>query len=284
MMKNRRTGSAFSPGVPTIRKQVQRMHLLMVGVALLFGSVSLLAMRMSQPQRGETAPDAIWLVLLLLSAMLLVVALLAWFLSRRLHAELESWQQKLSSENASLAHKALHDPLTGLPNRAAFEHQLTSLWQEPWCRERMVVLFIDGDRFKQINDRYGHAAGDWVLKETGRRLRARLRRDDLVARMGGDEFAVLLATVERPEQVARVAQDIITAMAQPIVLQDGARVVQSLSIGAAQGKDHSSVQALMAQADAAMYHVKASGGGWYLSPSCCATNAAPHRMVASRQA
>lgn len=283
-MKNRRTGTAFSPGVPTIRKQFQRIHLLMVGVALLFGSVSLLAMKMSQQEQRETAPDFIWLALLLLSAMLLIVALLAWYLTRRLHVELESWQQKLKSENDSLAHKALHDPLTGLPNRAAFEHQLAALWQEPWCRQRLVVLFIDGDRFKQINDQYGHAAGDWVLKETGRRLRARLRRDDLVARMGGDEFAVLLSTVERQEQVVRVAQDILAAMEQPIVLQDGTRVVQSLSIGAAQGKDHSSVQALMAQADAAMYHIKSSGGGWYLSPSCGTASVTRPRIVASRQA
>lgn len=280
-MKNRRAGTAFSPGVPTVRKQFQRIHLLMVGVALLFGSVSLLAMKMSQQ---ESAPDFIWLALLLLSALLLVVALLAWYLTRRLHVELERWQQKLKSENDTLAHKALHDPLTGLPNRAAFEHQLASLWQEAWCRQRLAVLFIDGDRFKQINDRYGHAAGDWVLKETGRRLRARLRRDDLVARLGGDEFAVLLATVERPDQVARVAQDIIAAMTQPIVLQDGTRVVQSLSVGAAQGKDHSSIQALMAQADAAMYHIKSSGGGWYLSPSCCTPATDTPRLAAPRQA
>ena len=181
--------------------------------------------------------------------------------------ELDQWQRHLKRENDSLTHQTLHDELTGLPNRKAFEQQLQTLLDDPQTRQQVSVLFIDGDRFKQVNDRYGHAAGDHVLTVTAQRLRARLRKGDLVARLGGDEFAVLLSTVEREEQVAQVARDIIEAMQPPISLPEGARVVQSLSVGVALAKNHSSPEALIAQADAAMYHIKELGGGWYLSPS-----------------
>ena len=181
--------------------------------------------------------------------------------------ELDQWQRHLTSENDSLTHQTLHDTLTGLPNRKAFEQHLQALMDDPETRQQASVLFIDGDRFKQVNDCYGHAAGDHVLMVTAQRLRERLRKGDLVARLGGDEFAVVLSTVEREEQVAQVARDIIEAMQPPIVLPEGARVVQSLSVGVALAKNHRSPEALIAQADAAMYHIKELGGGWYLSPS-----------------
>jgi len=181
--------------------------------------------------------------------------------------ELDQWQRHLKSENDSLTHQTLHDALTGLPNRKAFEQQLQRLLDDPQTCQQVSVLFIDGDRFKQVNDRYGHAAGDHVLMVTAQRLRERLRKGDLVARLGGDEFAVVLSTVEREEQVAQVARDIIEAMQPPIALPEGAQVVQSLSVGVALAKNHRSPEALIAQADAAMYHIKELGGGWYLSPS-----------------
>jgi len=181
--------------------------------------------------------------------------------------ELDQWQRHLTSENDSLTHQTLHDTLTGLPNRKAFEQHLQALMDDPETRQQASVLFIDGDRFKQVNDCYGHAAGDHVLMVTAQRLRERLRKGDLVARLGGDEFAVVLSTVEREEQVAQVARDIIEAMQPLIVLPEGARVVQSLSVGVALAKNHRSPEALIAQADAAMYHIKELGGGWYLSPS-----------------
>ena len=181
--------------------------------------------------------------------------------------ELDLWQRHLKHENDSLTHQTLHDGLTGLPNRKAFEQQLQSLLNDPQTRQQVSVLFIDGDRFKQINDRYGHAAGDHVLTVTAERLRARLRNGDLVARLGGDEFAVLLSTAQQEEQVAQVARDIIEAMRPPISLPEGIQVVQSLSVGVALAKNHSSPEALIAQADAAMYHIKELGGGWFLSPS-----------------
>ncbi|MEN5018468.1 diguanylate cyclase [Erwinia sp. Eh17-17] len=181
--------------------------------------------------------------------------------------ELDQWQRHLKRENDSLAHQALHDGLTGLPNRKAFEHQLQALLNDPHRRQHVGVLFLDGNHFKQVNDRYGHAAGDHVLTVTAHRLRALLDEGDVVARIGGDEFAVLLTAAKDEEEVAQVAREIIQAMRPPILLPQGIRIMQSLSVGAALAKHHRTPEALIAQADAAMYHIKELGGGWYLSPS-----------------
>lgn len=266
------------PALAAARRGLQRVHLAIFIVALLLGGVSLLA----GYQLHETGriPQALWLTLLILTGCLLVSALLALRFSARLHRELARWQQHLSREHDSLAHQALHDPLTGLPNRTAFEFQLNRQWHDAASRQRLGVLFLDGDRFKQINDRYGHAAGDYVLATTAQRLRARLRRDDMVARLGGDEFAVLLAA-EHEHQAAQVARDLVATMAQPILLPGGQRITQTLSVGVALAKNHGSAQALLAQADAAMYHVKQLGGGWYLSDSYQALSEPPRRSEAA---
>lgn len=181
--------------------------------------------------------------------------------------ELTEWQHHLQRENDSLAHQVLHDALTGLPNRKAFELELKKLSSDPLMANKLAVLFIDGDRFKEVNDTHGHAAGDNVLAETAQRLRDNLRKGDMVARLGGDEFAVLLTRIESGEQAARVAEHIIEAMREPIQLGNGKMVAQSLSIGVALARDHPSGEALLARADAAMYHIKELGGGWYFSPS-----------------
>lgn len=181
--------------------------------------------------------------------------------------DLSLWQKHLQHENDNLTYQALHDALTGLPNRRAFELELKNLMSNPQTASQVAMLFIDGDRFKEVNDTYGHAAGDCVLVETAQRLRARLRNGDLVARLGGDEFAVLLSGIENGEQAAKVAANVIEAMHEPVRLADGARVVRSLSIGVALAKNHCSTEAMLAQADAAMYHIKQLGGGWYFSPS-----------------
>lgn len=186
--------------------------------------------------------------------------------------ELAEWQNHLKRENASLAHQAMHDALTGLPNRGHFERELQRQFNQHPQRNTLAVLFIDGDRFKQINDRWGHAAGDQVLKITAQRLRGQLRKEDLVARFGGDEFAIMLRQIENPEQAAQAARHIMAVMQQPIMLEQGKSVQQTLSIGIALASRHSSPEALLAQADAAMYHIKQLGGGWYHSPGCWGTH------------
>ncbi|MBD0706701.1 diguanylate cyclase [Pseudomonas sp. Fig-3] len=178
--------------------------------------------------------------------------------------ELESWQTHLQSENETLAHQASHDSLTGLPNRAFFEGRLIrALRNANKLDEQVAVLYLDSDRFKGINDNFGHAAGDAVLTAVATRVRAQLREGDLVARLGGDEFAVLLAPLHRTEDAERIAEKIIASMEMPIQLPGNASVLTSLSVGIAVYPDHGATPgALLNAADAAMYQAKrlARGG------------------------
>ncbi|WP_460163296.1 diguanylate cyclase domain-containing protein [Pseudomonas sp. S2_F03] len=172
--------------------------------------------------------------------------------------ELESWQTHLQNENETLAHQANHDSLTGLPNRAFFEGRLIrELRNANKLNERVAVLFLDSDRFKQINDNFGHAAGDAVLTAVATRVRAQLREDDLVARLGGDEFAVLLSPLHKTEDAERIADKILASMELPIPLPGNTQVLTSLSIGIAVFPDHGLTPgALLHAADAAMYQAK----------------------------
>ena len=172
--------------------------------------------------------------------------------------EMEAWQNHLQSENETLAHQASHDSLTGLPNRAFFEGRLIrALRSAAKVNERVAVLFLDSDRFKDINDNFGHAAGDAVLVAVAERVRAQLRENDLVARLGGDEFAILLAPLHKLEDAQRIADKIIASMDQPIQLPGNTQVVTSLSIGIAVYPDHGATPGtLLNAADAAMYQAK----------------------------
>lgn len=172
--------------------------------------------------------------------------------------EMEAWQSHLQSENESLAHQANHDSLTGLPNRAYFEGRLIrALRSAAKAKEQVAVLYLDSDRFKEINDSFGHAAGDAVLVAVAERVRAQLREDDLVARMGGDEFAILLAPLHKVEDAQRIADKIIASMDQPIPVPGNTQVLTSLSIGIALYPDHGTTPgSLLNAADAAMYQAK----------------------------
>ncbi|MGY2260303.1 diguanylate cyclase domain-containing protein [Pseudomonas sp. SDO55104_S430] len=172
--------------------------------------------------------------------------------------ELESRQFHLRSENESLAHQANHDSLTGLPNRAFFEGRLMrALRNANKFNERVAVLFLDSDRFKDINDSFGHAAGDAVLMAVASRVKAQLREEDLVARLGGDEFAVLLTPLHKTEDAERIADKILASMETPIELPGAHEVMTSLSIGIAVYPDHGGTpSALLDAADGAMYQAK----------------------------
>ncbi|CAK9891426.1 MULTISPECIES: diguanylate cyclase domain-containing protein [Pseudomonas] len=172
--------------------------------------------------------------------------------------ELESWQSHLQSENESLAHQASHDSLTGLPNRAFFEGRLSrTLRNAQKYNEHLALLFLDSDNFKEVNDSFGHAAGDEVLISVAARVRAQLRENDLVARLGGDEFAVLLAPLHAREDALRIAEKIATSMKLPIRLSEGQIIVTSLSIGIAYFPDDGLTPSdLLNAADAAMYQAK----------------------------
>jgi diguanylate cyclase (GGDEF)-like protein len=160
-----------------------------------------------------------------------------------------------------LQHAALHDPLTGLPNRALFHDRLqNALALARRNRGRLALLFIDLDLFKSVNDTFGHAAGDVLLQEVGRRLRTCVRESDTVARLGGDEFLVLLTGMAYPKRTVAVAGKIRACLAQPFDVGE-ARVTVSPSIGIAAYPEHASDhEALLRYADEAMYEAKRRGG------------------------
>jgi diguanylate cyclase (GGDEF)-like protein len=169
--------------------------------------------------------------------------------------ELESWQAHLRSENESLAHLAMHDPLTGLANRSLFEERLASAMRVAASSGTTLgLLYIDADGFKAINDRYGHAAGDLLLTEFAARIRRRLRHGDLAARIGGDEFAIVVAPPAGHAQASTLATHIANAMTEPVTLGDGTKVVLTASIGVAVFPDDGYEPAkLLRAADEAMY-------------------------------
>jgi diguanylate cyclase (GGDEF)-like protein/PAS domain S-box-containing protein len=164
-----------------------------------------------------------------------------------------------------LQHDAMHDVLTGLPNRALFMDRLNQAFSRRARRpdQSCGVLFLDLDRFKEINDVLGHAAGDVVLVSTADRLVSALRPQDSPARLGGDEFAVLVEGITNASDLETVARRVLAAMSRPFEVF-GHNVNAGASIGAAlAGQEHSSPDLLIRDADFAMYRAKQSGGGRY---------------------
>jgi diguanylate cyclase (GGDEF)-like protein/PAS domain S-box-containing protein len=159
---------------------------------------------------------------------------------------------------------ANHDALTSLPNRAMFSDVLNLAIQNARRYSRnFAVLFIDLDRFKNINDTLGHEAGDKLLQEMGTRLTRTVRASDVVARLGGDEFVVLVQEVAEPKQVAAVARKVLSALVQPISIQgQECRVTASIGICIFPSEAHDE-QSLMKNADIAMYRAKEDGKNNY---------------------
>ncbi|HLY73723.1 MAG TPA: EAL domain-containing protein [Planctomycetota bacterium] len=178
---------------------------------------------------------------------------------RMVGAQSDTTQRKLAEEQ--LIHDALHDALTGLPNRTLFvdrlSHRIRHSRRE---KDRLFgVLFLDLDRFKLVNDSMGHSAGDQLLVETSRRLEQAVRPGDTVARLGGDEFAVLLEDVTEPGDAVRVAERIQTSLKNPIKLENQ-EVVSTASIGIAMSQTgYEKAEDVLRDADTAMYRAKSEG-------------------------
>lgn len=164
----------------------------------------------------------------------------------------------LTTEKVSAAHRATHDPLTGVANRALFLDQLErALAFAARYHRKTGLLFLDLDGFKQINDRYGHASGDMLLRTVARRVQRAVRRSDIVARFGGDEFVVLLPEVTSRRDVTLVRDMILEALHEPLPGTYPSPSGVAASIGSAMSPlDGVTADALLAAADANMYQVK----------------------------
>ena len=160
-------------------------------------------------------------------------------------------------------HEALHDPLTGLPNRNLFLDRLQHALSVAARRENSIaVLFLDLDQFKLVNDSLGHAAGDELLGAVAPRIEQALRPGDTVARFGGDEFAVLAEDIGSERGATRIAERIAEALSRPFVLRDREHFV-SASVGIAIGSGNEAPEALIRDADSALYRAKERGRGGY---------------------
>jgi diguanylate cyclase (GGDEF)-like protein len=157
----------------------------------------------------------------------------------------------------ALAH---HDTLTNLPNRSLFKDRCDQALSLAKRHARCAaVLWLDLDGFKAVNDSLGHAAGDALLQQVAERLKSRMRDSDTVARMGGDEFAVIMPDISGAEQAQRLAAELVTNLAQPYGLSVGTAQI-SASIGVAvYPQDATTVDGLIRCADLAMYSAKHSG-------------------------
>ncbi|AMG56538.1 diguanylate cyclase domain-containing protein [Pantoea vagans] len=170
--------------------------------------------------------------------------------------EMQSLKVSLLRDNRSLAAKALSDPLTGLANRSAFSARLTQRLDQPHEHERFALLFLDGDRFKSINDNWGHAAGDEVLKAIGLRLLSLASEQDVVARLGGDEFAMLVSSRTSEAQLQHFMQRIHNALREHILIADDIPVTTSVTIGYAWSQPGDTVESILQRADMNMYKNK----------------------------
>lgn len=171
-------------------------------------------------------------------------------------AEREQIQQQLR-------HEVLHDALTGLPNRGYLRERLGARLALSSPEAPCALLYLDVDRFKVINDSLGHLAGDAFLQATADRLRACVRAPDVVARLAGDEFVILLDAVVAPEQAERVAQTVLQALHQPLVI-GGRELEPSASVGVAIASHHQEADALLRDADMALYRAKQMGRGCHV--------------------
>ena len=173
----------------------------------------------------------------------------------------------VTEQEKSARHAALHDALTGLPNRALFddrlEHGLTQARRHGWT---LAVMFLDLDDFKKVNDSHGHDVGDAVLQTIAGRLKENIRGEDTVCRHGGDEFLYLLMEIENEQDATPIVEKIMKAIQVPCELSVG-KLTINCSIGISIfPKDGTTADALVKSADTAMYQAKRNKSGYSFAP------------------
>lgn len=180
-----------------------------------------------------------------------------------LERRVEERTRELRRTEARLREAAYRDPLTGLPNRLMFQEQLRlDMAHATQYDRKLALMFLDLDRFKAINDTLGHDAGDLLLKQVADALSGSIRGGDLVARLAGDEFTLILSDVEDADDVRVVAERIVAALSRPFDL-NGVSVQAGASIGIALfPSDGTEIAALLKKADVAMYLAKRKQNGY----------------------
>jgi diguanylate cyclase (GGDEF)-like protein len=199
----------------------------------------------------------------MLGAMALVCLALLLILARYRRL-LREQEHRHAAQEQRIRHQAYQDILTGLPNRASFaEHLEEAMRRAKRAGRPLGLLFVDLDLFKRVNDSLGHDAGDRMLRVAAERVRRAVREADLLFRMGGDEFTVLLEEVGGPEEAAMVAGRVLEAIAEPLRLQ-AHEISVSASVGIAlYPRDGADGERLLKSADAAMYRAKDLGRNRY---------------------
>ncbi|MCY1142845.1 EAL domain-containing protein [Actinoplanes sp. Pm04-4] len=236
--------AAVSAGVARLSKRWPLAQYAPVSAAVVAAAV--------QTSLGDPATVMIWLILIVTA-----VILIRQFLGSHTN---EGLMRDLTRQRAILARQAFRDPLTGLGNRAMFMDHARDALEDADDTKTAVILF-DLDGFKGVNDTYGHAAGDELLKATAERLNANVRANDTVSRLGGDEFVVLLPRLADEQMADTVADRILHDLQKPLTVDDlvlSVRASAGISITEGGTLD---VDTLLREADEALYHAKDDGKG-----------------------
>ncbi len=258
-----------------LRRQSRRVRALRAGSAVVMG-VAIVGMHYTGMSAASfpfgsvcgaahTGASADWLalVIIIVTLAVLAIALIISVLDLRMEARTALLANSLAAANKELAYLALHDNLTKLSNRVLLEDRLTqAIRTADREKRRFALMFMDLDGFKAVNDVYGHHVGDLLLIDVAQRIGARVRQQDTVARVGGDEF-VVLAYVDDPEDAGTLADALLQVVREPF-MAGGHELRVSTSIGIAiYPGDGGNQHDLLTNADAAMYHAKGLGRNAY---------------------
>ncbi|MGO3918157.1 diguanylate cyclase domain-containing protein [Acinetobacter venetianus] len=177
--------------------------------------------------------------------------------------EIQIWNNNLQKENRQLLFQAHHDQLTSLPNRHYFYEELLNIFETPLFRHNSALIFIDNNKFKLINDQFGHLAGDAVLREMAQRLKLSVRQEDFIARLGGDEFAIILHAIHHADHLKAIAEGLLASSVEPLNF-NGEIIHFGFSLGIAFSQFAENPEDLVMQADQAMYKAKNLNPHWFL--------------------